>query len=215
MKSNFRPNTVASVFCASVTIAALTISTNAAAEQFQSRHSRTQTFTDYARVIDVDPIYKQVTLQKPYEECRTEYQSQTTTYDDHDGYQHKRRRSSTGQTIIGGLVGGVIGNQLGSHSGSKKGRVGGTIAGAIIGSAIANESPRRHRRQSISKHRRPQVIQTTPVQHCTTHVETVYEQQLKGYKVTYRYQGQQYTTRMKRDPGSRIPVQISIKPLRG
>jgi uncharacterized protein YcfJ len=36
---------------------------------------------------------------------------------------------------------------------------------------------------------------------------------IRGYWVTYRYQGRTYTTRLSYDPGARIPVDISLSPL--
>lgn len=183
------------------------------------RHSG-HSFTDYARVINVDPIYTRVAYDKPRQECWLEEQHHTTVYEGnahqrrHNYQNHRNQRThNAGGTIAGGVIGGVIGNQLGKNA--KHGaRIGATVVGAIIGSAIGNERPRgSHRRRHNSNHAPVQrVVKSRPVERCTTHVSTEYRKEISGYQVTYRYKGQTFTTRTDRDPGSRIPVTISIRP---
>nr|MBX2824928.1 glycine zipper 2TM domain-containing protein [Gammaproteobacteria bacterium] len=107
------------------------------------RHNA-QSFTDYARVVAVDPIYSKVAYEKPRRECWLEEQHHTTVYEGNahgqGNQQYGRRTHSAGSTIAGGVIGGVIGNQLGKR-GSSSTRIGATVVGAIIGSAIANEKP--------------------------------------------------------------------------
>jgi len=38
------------------------------------------------------------------------------------------------------------------------------------------------------------------------------EERLQGYRVTYLYNGQTYTTRTSHDPGNRIRVRVSVSP---
>lgn len=177
------------------------------------RHS-SHSFTDYARVVDVNPIYSKIAYEKPIRECWLEEQQHTTVY---EGNAHGRRSHNTGGTIAGGVIGGVIGNQLGKRGNSTT-RFGATVVGAIIGSAIANEGPqsnhRRHRRPNQHQSRPVQrPVQSRPVERCTTQVTTEYRREISGYQVTYRYKGQTFTTRTDRDPGDRIPISISIRPL--
>ena len=199
------------------TLVALTLSTTALADRSQSRPNQ---FTEYARVVNVLPIYKQVSYQQPKQECWIENQQHVIRY---QGQDKKRRNNSrrSGDVLIGGVIGGVIGNQL-TRKSSNGARTGATVAGAIIGSALAGESNqssrrnKRHRRHSDSSNNRynPQPsYETRPVKRCENTTETHYEERLQGYDVTYRYRGENFKTRTKRDPGDRIKVQVSVRPL--
>jgi len=214
-----RLHSATSIFSAPMVLAAtLSLAIAAPVSAANNRHkNHQQTFTDYARVINVDPIYKRVAIEKPRRECWVEEQHHATVYEGQNSHHNQRpgTRRSTGDTLAGGVIGGVIGNQLSRRS-SNSTRIGATVVGAIIGSAIANESGgksarhRRHRPQQYKPVRRP--AQSRPVERCTTHITTEYQEQISGYQVTYRYQGQTFNTRTQRDPGDRIPVRISIRP---
>ena len=176
-------------------------------------------FIEYANVVDVSPIYKQVRYQQPKQECWIEEQ-QHVIRNQGQGKQLRGNSPNSGDVLIGGVIGGVIGNQLG-RKGSHGARAGATVAGAIIGSALAGESSsrgKRHRRQSKSydnnRYERQPRYETRPVKRCENTTETHYEQRLQGYDVTYRYRGKSFTTRMKRDPGNKIKLQVSVRPLR-
>ena len=41
-----------------------------------------------------------------------------------------------------------------------------------------------------------------------------YETALDGYDVTYRYNGRIFQTRWPHDPGTRIPVDVDVRPVR-
>jgi len=194
-------------------------------------------FTDYAQVLDVEPVFKRVSYQKPQRECWIEQEEHIVTYEGSDqSFRPSGNRAQSthrgGDAIIGGIIGGVIGNQIGRHGG-RGARNGATIAGAIIGSALANESSAsasrssnsgdnfRHRRQrrveqpALQNTNRPsRTVTTRPVERCRETVQTSYEQRIRAYDVTYRYRGQTFTTRMKRDPGNRIELQINVAPAR-
>ncbi len=200
------------------TLIALTISTTAFADRSKSRPNQ---FVEYAKVVNVLPVYKQVSYQQPKRECWIEDQQHVIRYEGHDKIRRNHSRGS-GDVLIGGVIGGVIGNQL-TRKSSNGARTGATVAGAIIGSALAGESNhrssrnKRHRRHSDSSHNRynPQpVYETRPVKRCENTTETHYEERLQGYDVTYRYRGENFKTRMKRDPGDRIKVQVSVRPLK-
>ncbi|MFK8075865.1 MAG: glycine zipper 2TM domain-containing protein [Granulosicoccus sp.] len=178
----------------------------------------TQRFTEYANVVNVQPVYRQVTLREPTQQCWTEQEQHLIGYEQTSRYREQRvNRSSTGSAIVGGLIGGVIGNQLGRGH-SRGSRTGATVAGAIIGSAIGNETGgqnSRHRRFQESGH-----TQSTPiyemrdVERCKRVVESRTERQLQHYNVTYRYKGRNFVTQMPRDPGSKIELQVSVVPAR-
>ena len=64
-----------------------------------------------------------------------------------------------------------------------------------------------------SHHEPQQVVQAPPreVRSCRTVMDT--QQQLTGYRVTYEYRGNQYTTIMHEQPGQSLPVRVSVTPL--
>ncbi len=193
-----------------------------AADAPQLRHR----FTEFANVIDVQPVFRQVRYQKPQKECWIEQEEHVVIREGtrqrfaqpSDSYRSARTYSG-GDALIGGIIGGVIGNQLGKRS-SRGARNGATVAGAIVGSVIANEA----RGSDVSRHRRHQrrteitqpqrVISTRPVEHCKETMHTSYEQRVQAYDVTYEYRGRTFTTRMKRDPGDQIELQVNLAPAR-
>lgn len=198
------------------------ITSTAMAADTQRQHQHR--FTEYANVIDVEPIFKRIRHEKPQKECWIEQEETVVIREgSNQSYSANSRSYSSGDAIIGGLIGGVIGNQIGKRSG-RGARNGATVAGAIVGSVIANEARgsdvSRHRRQnSVSnnrnQNRQPQRIVTTrPVERCQETMHTSYEQRVQAYNVTYSYRGQTFTTRMKRDPGDRIELQVNVAPAR-
>lgn len=179
-------------------------------------------FTEFANVVNVEPVFKQVRYERPEKECWIEQQEQIVTYEgstqSYGRPIHQSRGSSGGDVIIGGIIGGVIGNQIGRHGGRGT-RNGATVAGAIIGSALANESrssnTRRHRRHQRVETVQPRRVTTTkPVERCRETMHTTYEQRVQAYDVTYEYRGRTFTTRMKRDPGNQIELQVNVVPAR-
>ena len=49
---------------------------------------------------------------------------------------------------------------------------------------------------------------------CTSVSESRAREQITGYRVTWRYRGYTSTTRLSHDPGERMPVNVSLSPLR-
>ena len=201
------------------TLSAASVSSAATA----GRQVATERFTEYARVIDVQPVYREVRLREPRQECWIEERKLIVGYEDTTRYEHYRAghdssSHSTGSTIVGGLIGGVIGNQLGRGH-SRSSRTGATVAGAIIGGAIANESSgqvsrhRRHERPARRVESRP-IYETRQVEQCKRVIESSSKQQLQHYNVVYEYKGRQFTTQLPRDPGNRLELQVSVAPAR-
>lgn len=200
--------------------AALALSTGMASAG--DRQVATERFTEYADVIDVQPVYQNIRVREPRQECWIETRQEIVGYkqersESHRAYRSEQRHSSSGNAVVGGLIGGVIGNQLGRGHSSKS-RTGATIAGAIIGGAIGNESRgsvERHRRNPpASRQQRVPIYETVETERCKEVSESKLEQRLQHYDVTYRYKGRSFSTRMKRDPGSQIELQVSVAPAR-
>jgi len=143
---------------------------------------------DYAPVTRVEPIVRQVRIETPRREC----------YDD-VRYVDERPPQVAGRTLLGGIIGGVIGHQFGSGHG----RDAATVAGAVIGAAVGNDSARRQYGTDTREER---------VERCNVRYDHEYEERIDGYRVTYEYNGREYTTRMPYDPGERIKVRVAVAP---
>jgi uncharacterized protein YcfJ len=170
-------------------LAGLTVASAAMATDHDYRHSRkyrADAGFDYARVVDVEPIVKEVRIETPRRECRESVQSVES-------------RPDTGaRTILGGVIGGVLGSQFGSG----RGRDAATVAGALIGSRVGYDSANGRYARS----------QERVIERCRVSYETEYEERIEGYRVTYEYNGREYTTRLPYDPGNRIKVRVAVAP---
>ncbi|MBC8737348.1 glycine zipper 2TM domain-containing protein [Paraburkholderia sp. UCT31] len=82
------------------------------------------TFTDSARVVDVQPVRERITSQQ----C-----DGGRAYD-----RHETSNGNIAGTLLGGVVGGVLGNQVGGG----RGRTAATIVGAIGGTVVGNSLTR-------------------------------------------------------------------------
>lgn len=149
-----------------------------------------------ARVVDVEPIVRHVTVQRPRQECWEEvvYQRDRAT----------RRGGVAGPTLAGGIVGAAIGRQFGG--GSTRDAL--TVMGAIAGSAVANDRANRR-----AAERGPDTVRAVPVQRCETVSERFVEERVEGYWVTYQYQGQRYRMRTSQPPGDRVQLRVSVQPV--
>jgi uncharacterized protein YcfJ len=158
-----------------------------------SRHNRSHyDGYEYARVVHVEPIVRRVSVETPRRECWDETQYV-------ESRPHISDPAVGGRTLLGGIIGGVIGHQFGSGSG----RDAATIAGAVIGSGVGYDSARR-------------AVGTTTeervVQRCATRYERDYEERIDGYRVTYEYNGREFTTQMPYDPGATMRVRVAVAP---
>ncbi|WP_455221041.1 glycine zipper 2TM domain-containing protein [Kaarinaea lacus] len=172
---------------------ALIFSANASAEHKRNSH-RGESHIQYAKVVHAEPIYKTVRVAYPEQVCWREEFSKPI----------KRRVSYTSPEamLMGGVIGGVIGHELGKNHNQGIS----TVAGALIGTAIASEANAEYYRTGEYRIERRQ--------QCRTEQRYRTEQHLKGYRVTYRYKGELYTTRTKYHPGKRIPVNVEVTPIR-
>ncbi len=164
-----------------------------------------ESFTDRARVLGVRPVQERIPVSR--EECWNDVQR---------GYEERRvTRSDTGAaigpgTVLGAVIGGVVGHQFGSSSG---GRDRGTAAGAIVGGLVGNQIERDQRGEPSRSTEVERVPVERNVERCRT-VDEVREATL-GFDVKYEYGGRQFTTRLDRDPGRFLRVEVNVVPVEG
>jgi len=143
----------------------------------------------YARVVDVDPMVRYVTVNRPHEECWNEVERHPTGF------------GAAGQTAAGGVIGAAIGRQFGGGSGQDML----TLLGAAAGATIAHERAIRNGAGSQTR--------DVTVQRCEVVNEQVTEQRTDGYLVTYAYQGRNYTMQTATPPGDRVRLAVDVRPV--
>lgn len=166
--------------------------------------------TDYAQVLSAQPIYSEVRVRSPREECwqeRVVYRDEVRS-DYRDDYRGSAADRTIG-TVIGGVIGGAIGHQFSEGSGKQIATAIGAVVGADVGRNAVNNNRYNDRR---SRYETREHIAYEP--RCRTVQESRYESRIEGYDVTYRYNGQVYQTRMPYDPGARLAVNVQVSPLR-
>ena len=110
-----------------------------------------------------------------------------------------QQQPSGGGALIGALVGGVVGNQFGHGLG----RAAATGLGVVAGSAIGNNVEANNGAVTTALSRRCRTVSS-------------YDNRIVGYDVVYDYNGQRYSTRLPRDPGPRLAIDVrpaAIAPL--
>jgi len=154
---------------------------------------------DFARVVDVQPVYDDVRIPETREVCWNE----PVTYAQ-PRYTQYRPRSGTPE-VVGGIIGGLIGNQFGHGDG----RAAATIAGVALGASVARDS---QRRQGYYDEYAPRYERTVNERRCEVRSEHREERSLVGYDVTYDYNGTIGHTFSERQPGTEIRVCVDIQP---
>lgn len=157
-----------------------------------------ETYTDSARVRSAEPQYENISV--PRNECSSQWVPERV-----DRASNERPAHQVGGAIMGGLFGGVIGHQIGGGSGKDAATALGVMLGAITGDQLAARNEGGYTSNG----------QTETVQREVKRCRTVYDTQTRitGYRVTYEYRGQQYTTLMHNNPGNSLPVRVSVDPL--
>lgn len=158
---------------------------------------------DYARVVNVQPVYETYQVNNPVEHC---YSKQVPVK---QRYSYGSGNGSYTNEIIGGVIGGAVGNQVGKSGGGKARDVV-TVVGAVLGASVANDLERRHIRRKNSNGHHGQAYET--VEHCEIQDSYTTEQKVTGYDVAYKYNGNVYHTKSNQHPGERIRVQVIVKP---
>jgi uncharacterized protein YcfJ len=141
-----------------------------------------------ARVVDVEPLVRYVTVNRPREECWDEVVREPV-----------RPYGVAGPTVAGSIVGAAIGRQFGS--GNDRDAL--TLLGAVAGGAVAHR--RAVRNQGYA-------TRDVAVQRCEVVSDRVTEQIVDGYLVTYRLDGRNYTMQTDRHPGNSVQLAVDVRP---
>ncbi|MCE9633652.1 MAG: hypothetical protein K8Q92_05660 [Methylophilales bacterium] len=150
--------------------------------------SADEVYYETAQVISVNP--RTETINVPHQECRTEYEQSGSSYNSGE--------RNIGGSIIGGIAGGLLGGTVGKGKGRIVTSAIGAATGAIVGDRLGNSN---NGYNSYS---------TRPIERC--HSEDSWQTVTRGYLVTYRYNGRDYTTVMPNDPGETIRMRVTVAP---
>jgi len=143
-------------------------------------------FTDTAKVLKVEKVFKTQTFQTPYEACWTK---------EVPVYSRSTNDSYTDE-IFGGILGGVVGNQLGGGRGNKVM----TVAGTLLGASIASDNSR----STSSK-----VISYRQVERCETKYKQERKERLNYYLVSAKFNDREFTFKSTTLPGSTVKVTVT------
>ena len=163
--------------------------------------AQAQTYTDQARVRSAEPQYENINV--PRQECSSRWIDERISRRGGD-IQYRDDRQYGG-AIIGGLAGGVLGNQVGKGGGKDAATALGVMLGAITGDQLQNRDQRGGYDDG------PYETTQREVRRCRTVYDT--QSRITGYRVTYDYRGQQYSTLMRTNPGHSLPVRVTVEPL--
>jgi uncharacterized protein YcfJ len=160
--------------------------------------AQAETYTDNARVRSAEPQYENVSV--PRNECSTHWVNERESR-----VSNERQDRQYGGAIVGGLAGGVLGHQVGGGAGKDAATALGVVLGAIAGDRLEN------RGQGSQYDNRQYENDQREVKRC----RTVYDAQTRitGYRVAYEYRGQNYTTFTRNNPGSNMPVRVTVDPI--
>lgn len=154
----------------------------------------------WAEVVGVEPIYQQVAISVPQQQCWNQQVPVTTTY--YSESEYRPRENLTG-ILVGGLIGAAVGNRLGHGSDNRKI---GTVAGGLLGASVANDVGRNNSRRTQSETR------WVDQQQCQTVNQVQYQQQITAYRVSYLFNGRVLTAMMDRDPGPQVQLWVDVRP---
>ena len=149
---------------------------------------------DFAEVVHVEPIRRQVRVSEPVRECWQETRPVSGG---------PFSKNHVGGTLLGGAIGTVVGNQIGHGRGKDVARVAGALIGGAIGHNVSVERARQ-RGEDLRSYER-----------CDVRYRDSYVERIDGYDVTYEYAGREYMTRMPYDPGERLRVRVDVTPTEG
>ena len=157
---------------------------------------------DYAKVVNVDPVYETYQVNHPVEKCY----DKRVPVKKHSQY----RNSSYTNEIIGGVIGGAIGNRVGKRGGGSARDVA-TVVGAVLGASVAHDLERKNTRRHSTNDYNNSGYKV--VQHCELHDSYQSKREIVGYNVAYKYHGNVYYTKLDRHPGHKIKVKVAVNPV--
>lgn len=134
-----------------------------------------------ARVISSEPVYQTVN------EARTQCWTETV------GYDRRDRHEGSGGAVIGAIAGGLLGSTVGKGNG----RVAAAAVGAATGAVVGDRLDDRH------------AVAPRQVERCET-IDNP-RRVISAYDVRYRYQGQDYITRLPYEPGRHLNLRVSFE----
>ena len=137
----------------------------------------------YAQVLNVAPVYRDVRVSRPVEQC-----------DEYERVERVRPHGAGG-AVLGAIIGGALGNQIGSGSGRRAA----TVAGTVVGGAVGHEAGTETRMGTEVR--------------CHVVDEYTLEPQVVGYDVEYRYRGEVFVSRLNHDPGERLRIRVAVSPV--
>lgn len=158
-----------------------------------SSQSFAETTYATAPVIESRAIYELVEISTPQEQCWEE----ETVVD-----RYRGGNASRTPVLVSTILGGAIGNAVGHNKSNQ--RVGAVI-GAVLGHSIGRDIMRRNEQPASREYQ--------TVQRCETVYQQHEEERLVGYRVTYLYNGEEYSVRTSSDPGEEIRVRINVQPV--
>lgn len=187
-----------------------------------------ESYTDYARVIRVDPVldgrYNAASNtggQRCYQtQSAGSYQGdvypQSGAYRSdgyRDPYGYPQAGSTTGRTVatvVGGIAGAVLGSKVGGGTGAYAATAIGSMVGGMAGRQVYD-------RTQANRNVRPGVVTVCdPEPVSGGYAGGYYSQASNGrataYDVTYEYNGRRYTRRMDYHPGERVRVRVDVSP---
>lgn len=198
-----------------ITKALITTSLLATALNVNAGHHRSESFYAKGKVIAATPIYQTVRVEHIHDNsCWSRVSHHHNSDQHHAG-------NDVAATVVGAVIGGTVGNVLFKKSDL---RGVGTVAGAIIGGSVGNElshGSHSYQKNSYKKNRHShnlghyssgyRKVSHRRVLHCQEQYSSFEE--VSGYNVSYRYQGEIYHTRTRHHPGKKIKLRVTVDPV--
>lgn len=188
------------------------VSMPVAAKKYNDYRDTNHSAYDYAKVVNVEPIFETHKVNNPVEQCWDE--KVATRGRQHSNYNESNsgHNSPTG-TILGAIIGGALGNQFGSGRGKKVATVAGAVLGASVGNDVKQKNRHRNSRYNDRYDRQNSYDRYEVVQRCELRDNYTVEERLVGYNVAYKYRDNVFHTEMDRDPGNKIKVRVTVDPV--
>ncbi len=188
----------------------------ASAPAVAGKYRNNNTTKDYAKVVDVKPVYETFEVNHPVQHC---YDERVPVRDSrrHSRYERKYHRDYDSKTpeIVGGIIGGAIGNRIGKKGGGKARDVA-TVVGAVLGGSIGRDVKHKNRykrdRYYRDDYHRDSYDRYETVKRCETRDSYTTKKEIVGYDVAYKYRGNIYHSHFNEHPGDRVKVRVTVDP---